>query len=135
MKTDVKQFLHNLKLKATPARVKILAFLGSIEKPVSIKEIHKSIGSKLLDQATIYRTLEIFKTLDVVVPVDFGDGKQRFELKFGHHHHHMVCTNCEKIEDIQINDHSWIAKILKEKKFEVKNHSFEFFGLCNNCAK
>ncbi|MEJ0021873.1 MAG: Fur family transcriptional regulator [Candidatus Doudnabacteria bacterium] len=134
---DYKQVLRAVKLKATPGRIELLAFLTNTLQPYSIKEIGKAVGSKTLDQATIYRNLEHFREAGLVRHIDFGDGVGRFELKTHNHHHHIICTSCRKVEDIHVErDVGPIEqKIRRKKHFTVHSHSLEFFGLCKACAK
>ena len=89
-----------------------------------------------VNKTTVYRALEDLRAKNLVKAVELGDGKKRFELNLHNHHHHFVCTNCNLIEDIFVhNDVKHVEdKIRKEKKFQIKSHSLEFFGLCNNCT-
>jgi Fur family ferric uptake transcriptional regulator len=71
----------------------------------------------------------------IINRVEFGEGKYRYELK-KNHHHHLICTNCGKIEEVEGD---FLKKmeddIFKSKKFKVESHSLEFFGLCEDCQK
>src|ERR1044071_9003131 len=97
---DFKVFLQSFKLKATPHRIKMLEFLSNAKKPLTIKQIHKAIGTRSFNQATIYRILETFKLLGFVKQVDFLKDYAYYELAGGDHHH-IICTNCGKIEDFR----------------------------------
>ncbi|HEX9503687.1 MAG TPA: transcriptional repressor [Patescibacteria group bacterium] len=135
MSTDFKQLLRGYKLKATPGRVRLLAFLSNAKKPMSIKEISKAVGSKTLDQATVYRTLESFKALGLVKQVDFQKDHAYYEMSDSDHHH-LVCKNCGRVEDFHgCNSESLIKHALKQSKHfsSVKEHSLELFGLCKVC--
>lgn len=136
MKNDFKIVLRGLGLKATPGRIKLLAFLSNAKKPLSIKEIGKAIGSKTLDPATIYRTLENFKMLGLVKRVDLHQDYAYYEI-VDSDHHHLVCRNCGRIEDFHgCNSEDLIRHALKQSKHfsTVNEHSLELFGLCKTCA-
>jgi Fur family zinc uptake transcriptional regulator len=48
------------------------------------------------------------------------------------HHHHLVCTRCERV---QMLDHCPFDQVLQQLhgKFQVNYHNFEVFGLCREC--
>ncbi len=129
------------KLKETGARLtktrqKLLEIFESHAAPLAELELRKKMahaGVKV-NKTTIYRELHNLKIQQIVREVEFGDGKKRFEINHGHHHH-AVCTNCERVEDIEVgHDVEQLEKQLaKTKKFHVVNHSLEFFGLCRQC--
>ena len=51
--------------------------------------------------ASVYRALDTLVELALVQRVDLGDGVARFEPSHadaGHHHHHLVCDDCGKVE-------------------------------------
>jgi len=123
--------------KKTPARLAIIKFLENSKLPVDAEEILQMLRIKNLDtnKVTVYRNLDYFLKKGIIDRVEFGEGKYRYEIKINHHHH-LICTNCGKVEDV---DGEVLKKIEEEfyqnKKFLVKNHSLEFFGLCANCQK
>src|SRR3989344_6847134 len=118
--------------KSTPARIAIADFLSSSAYPVDIGSIIRFLRSKNLktNKVTVYRTIDFLLQEDLVKRVEFGEGKYRYELQKDHHHH-LICTNCKKIEDVEgeyLRDLE--SKIRNKKGFLVKNHSLEFFGIC-----
>jgi Fe2+ or Zn2+ uptake regulation protein len=48
------------------------------------------------------------------------------------HHHHLVCTRCERV---QVVDHCPLEPMLQQltDRFQVSYHNFEVFGLCREC--
>jgi Fur family ferric uptake transcriptional regulator len=94
---------------------------------------------------TIYRTLDVLSNLGMIYKFDFGDGRARYELAEGpkgaHHHHHLVCTNCNRVVDYA----DFIDKeveLLKETEkglqakynFKITSHVIQFYGLCEECG-
>ncbi|OGH10696.1 MAG: hypothetical protein A3B38_04415 [Candidatus Levybacteria bacterium RIFCSPLOWO2_01_FULL_36_13] len=123
--------------KSTPARIAIADFLSSSAYPVDIGSIIRFLRSKNLktNKVTVYRTIDFLLQEDLVKRVEFGEGKYRYELQKDHHHH-LICTNCKKIEDVEgeyLRDLE--SKIRNKKGFLVKNHSLEFFGICKQCQQ
>lgn len=88
-----------------------------------------------VDKVTIYRILETFYKKDLVKRLEFGEGKYRYELA-GDDHHHLICESCGKVEDISDCHISELEKeISQKKKFLVKRHQLEFFGVCSSCQR
>lgn len=49
--------------------------------------------------ATIYRVLMQFTEAGLLNRLHFEGGPSMFELNEGHHHDHMVCLRCGKVEE------------------------------------
>jgi Fur family ferric uptake transcriptional regulator len=123
--------------KKTPARLAISEFFFNAKLPVDVEQIIQHLRSKKLEtnKVTVYRILDFMLKNQIIDRVEFGEGKYRYELK-KNHHHHLICTNCGKIEDVEANVVEKLEKEIQEdKKFKVQSHSLEFFGLCFNCQK
>lgn len=121
--------------KKTPARDAITDFLEISSLPVDIEQIIAFLRTKKLktNKVTVYRIVESLLKNEIIDRVELGEGKYRYEIKKGDHHH-LVCENCGKIQDIEHNSmKSLEAEIYNKQKFLVKRHSLEFFGLCNGC--
>lgn len=88
------------------------------------------------NKTTVYRELDYLRSHNVIQEIDLGELKKRYELA-GHHHHHLVCTGCESVEEVHLDDHlkEHESRILQEKKFKVTRHMLEFFGICGACQK
>jgi Fur family ferric uptake transcriptional regulator len=134
---DFKKILNEVGLKNTSPRVTILKTLSEIKKPETVQEIHKTLKKHKIDLVTLYRTLASFEKYKLVKRVDLHKDAVYYELNL-EHHHHIVCTSCNKIEDFENTE---IEKVLKQiasksAKFKnIKEHSLELFGLCNTCVK
>ncbi len=127
----------NLGLKKTKARYAILHIFEEEKRPLDVVEIDHYLKKHEInvDRATVYRMLETFLEKGIVYRLEFGEGKFRYELA-GSDHHHLVCENCGRIEDISdCGIEEWEKKIRLKKQFLVKHHSLEFFGLCEDCQK
>ena len=106
----------------------------SSDLPLEVSGVAKELGSRA-HLATIYRTLEKLVKVGLLERIDFQEGKFRYEYVKSHHHH-AVCTECGKVEDV-IEEGSEIeaieSRVKKESGFAVKRHILELFGICNKC--
>lgn len=131
---DCKDELKKADLKVTPGRLAVIKFLERVKSPADVDTIIEEVGKvEDLDPATIYRILDAFLSKGIVKRIELGEGKYRYEIE-RHHHHHLICSNCGRIEDIEGEYLKDIEnKIRVKRRFQVKSHSLEFFGLCRNC--
>jgi Fur family ferric uptake transcriptional regulator len=135
---DCKDELQEVSLKATPARIAVMKFLESVDQPVDVNSILDDLRQKDVDTnpATVFRMMNDFLQKGITKQIQFQEGKARYELANKKHHHHLICSNCGKVEEVEGDFlKSMEEKIYKDKKFRVKDHSLEFFGLCSNCQK
>jgi Fur family ferric uptake transcriptional regulator len=131
---EISEKLKNYGYRLTQQRRAILNVLQ--EYPLTVEEIYNELKkSKVsLDLVSVYRTLEVFLNKKIVYSVDFGDGKKRYELVNDfNHHHHLICNQCRKIEDIKIDEKKMTNEISRKSQFKIDHHHLEFFGLCSHC--
>jgi Fur family transcriptional regulator, ferric uptake regulator len=88
-----------------------------------------------IDRSTLYRTLKLFVDLGLVVSADTGDGETYYEIAKSQRHHHLVCRQCGKEEEIE---HTLLQRMfdqmLQEYGFTVDTDHLVLFGLCSECA-
>ena len=124
--------------RVTTGRVALLMFLKQSKKPLTAGDIQKGINSQI-DKVTLYRALEDFTKSKIVGKVHLQDTATYYEfLHKDHHHHHIVCEKCGRIEDIEYCDQTNLQKeaLRSSKGFStINSHSLEFFGLCKLCSK
>jgi Fur family ferric uptake transcriptional regulator len=131
----------------TAPRKAIIEVLQGEKGHLSAEEIYERVCERFpgTGLATVYRTLEVLTQMGMVSKFDFGDGRARYEYTVGRteeHHHHLICTCCRRI----INYSEFIDEELeflkraeeglsKKYKFEIKDHSIGFYGLCEDCVR
>jgi len=85
------------------------------------------------DRSTIYRELQFLTKNNIVINNTIA-GVDYFEIPQDHHHH-LVCLTCGEISQINIGNHleEQEKQIAKQNKFNIINHSLEFYGYCHKC--
>ncbi len=134
---DFKEVLRESGYKATPGRVLLLSTLFGEATPVTVSYLEKKLNSSV-DKVTLYRALESMVASQLVREVDFRHGHAHYELVVHRpHHHHIVCTSCGLVEDIDCNTDALVKQATKKsKKFKtINDHATEFFGMCTTCSK
>lgn len=136
----MRELLKEKGYKITPARLSILEVFTKNDKPLNAETIYQKLlktkEGEGIDPATVYRTLVAFTESGILKRVDLRKESIAFELA-NTHHHHIVCTKCEIIEDFKDKEvEEALEKIIKKSvKFKkIKEHSLELFGLCKVCS-
>ncbi len=122
--------------KVTSGRVRLLELLRKEHTPLAITTIKKMLKG-VMNEVTIYRSLESFAEAGFVRKVDLRHGHTHYEaVDEDHHHHHLVCTECGTLEDIADPAENMERLALKRSRrfARLTDHSLEFFGICKKCA-
>lgn len=142
---DINKLKNNLKekgYKLTPQRRAIVDMIIRNEgNHLTTEELYDLVRKECpeIGLATVYRTMQLLEELGVICKLDLNDGCSRYELiheEENHQHHHLICTNCGKVIEVEGDLLEVLEHNIEEKyNFVIKNHSVKFYGLCNNCAK
>jgi len=114
--------------KITKTRKDITAWVENYDGVFSAKELLASMPS--LDSVSVYRTIELLESLDLIHQVFTAHGEVHYELHGEDHHHHAVCRKCEKAECIT---DCAISPKKDIKGFTNIHHTLVFTGLCVSC--
>jgi Fur family ferric uptake transcriptional regulator len=114
----------------------ILEQVESAEGHVSAEEIFHDIRQRYpgLNISTVYRTLELLKELRLVTETDMGDGRVRFHTIGKGHHHHLVCSICNRVIDLDEGELKPLNNLLATRYgFRADLHHMAIFGRCDRC--
>ena len=91
--------------------------------------------SPRIGRRTVYRILETLIEWGLIRRVHHPGAAVRFDAKT-FRHHHLVCTRCQKIVDLQSIDLDSIALPRKDLHgFSIEDFSVQLMGLCRGCGK
>jgi len=123
--------------KLTNARLTVLnvlenndGHLTSAEVLDQVDKIDSSIG-----RASVFRTLDLLTSLSIIRPTYMNSSMTpTYVLMPDGHHHHIVCTNCNRIIEFENCGLGAIAAELEERlHVKLTGHLLEFYGLCDKC--
>jgi Fur family ferric uptake transcriptional regulator len=125
-------------LRRGGARRAVVDFLAAQDCCRSAQEIHDGIASDggTVGVASVYRALDTLAELRLVQRVDVGDGIARFEptREGDHHHHHLVCDDCGKVEPF--TDESLeraLERAAGRLGYALEQHEVVLRGACDDC--
>lgn len=135
----MKQELHNVGLKATVPRTKVLQILyNNPEAHLRADDVYQALLEQGSDigLATVYRVLTQFEQAGLVIRHNFEGDVSVFELNQGGHHDHLICVECGKVEefvDDVIEDRQ--QRIAEQANFRMTDHVLHIYGVCGNCQQ
>jgi Fur family ferric uptake transcriptional regulator len=130
-----KTILRDTGLKTTIPRLAVLKVVSQVQHPMTARQIHRRL--KKIDLVTLYRTLTSFEENQLVRRVDLHKDAVYYEVN-SEHHHHIICTDCGKLENFEFCDVDRLTKKIIEKASyfnKISEHALELFGVCNACVK
>lgn len=118
-------------MRLTKHRQDILSTLKSHHEALSANQIHDLLPH--IDKVTIYRTLELFVSTEVIKKLNLSDNEATFEYQT-HPHHHAVCSHCDTIIHFNIPD-TVIKKYLNLPHFAINGIELVVNGTCAHSTK
>ncbi len=133
----IENLLKEKGYRLTIIRKALIRLFSRKEFPLAVVDILNFLKKQNFfpNKTTIYRELEFLKKQKIILELQLGEDKKRYEIAYGNHHHHLICVRCENIQDVEVYQELKEEEkyIEQNKQFKVLNHSLEFFGLCQRC--
>jgi len=123
--------------RLTPQRQLILDTVCEVGGHATATEIYERVQSTApaVNRATVYRTLDFFRDLRLIVASDIG-GKTVYEIAEPVPHHHLVCRRCGQVEALA--DHHFrelFDHLMSEHNFEAELDHMTIPGICDDCRR
>lgn len=128
--------MHN-KLRMTHQREIILQELQGCAGHPSADDLYERVKKKLprISLATVYRNLEILSEAGTIGKIEISGRQKRFDWDV-HHHDHIYCVRCHRIDNIKLAGCSGESlRPESAKGYRISGCRIEFTGLCPECQK
>lgn len=137
MPTQPHQPIPKLGPRMTRQRTAVVETLREIDRFASAKSIHAALvarGEKV-GLTTVYRTLQSLAEIDAVDVLQTPEGETLYRhCLTDHHHHHLVCTQCGRSEEVEGGPvEKWAELISARYGYELVAHDAEVYGICRAC--
>lgn len=125
--------------KLTHARLSVLRVLEESGGHITSAEVLERVNAldASIGRASVFRTLDLFTSLLIVRPTYIDSSvTPTYVLMPEGHHHHIICTNCNRViefEDCCLSEMT--AELEARLGVKLTGHLVEFYGLCDRCRQ
>ena len=123
--------------RQTRQRTAVRELLEDITDFRSAQQLHDLLRGRgyAIGLATVYRCLQTLAETGEVDVLIGREGEARYRRCSDVHHHHLVCRNCGKAEEVEADvvEH-WAESIAAEHGYREVQHSLEIYGICPGCS-
>ncbi len=90
-----------------------------------------------ISRATVYNTLDLLVSCDLVKKHQFGKNLAQYEKSYGYKQHdHIICIDCKKVVEFCDPRIQQIQSMMGELlNFKITHHSLYMYGICGSCRK
>lgn len=128
--------------RITKVRRVTLGFFLAAGRPVAADDIGRELAKRGMEvnKTTVYREIDFLLRQQLIRPVLVSAERKQYELAMSSHHHHVVCSECGVVKDIEAASIEDELRRLEQRVgrkigFAEVRHSLEFFGRCGECQK
>ncbi len=122
--------------KATPQRIAICRIAVNSRSHPSAQQVYEEVKKihPTVSLATVYKTLEVLRDLDLVQEINFPKGQARFD-SYMSPHINLVCLKCGSISDLDDMTIKEITqKVTESTKFKPTGQRMDVYGICQKCG-
>jgi Fur family ferric uptake transcriptional regulator len=122
--------------RLTEPRRAIVAALREAGRYCTAAQLYERIRGRSVGLASVYRTLELLATLGLAERRAETGGEASFLYCSPSHHHHVICTGCGTVREIDATycpDEAVTRAVEQATDFQIARHTLDFHGLCANC--
>jgi len=119
-------------MRMTEQRRTIAQVLEKATDHPDVEELYRRaarIDSKI-SLSTVYRTVNLFEEIGLVLKLDFKDGRARFELIPDEHHDHLIDIRSGKVIEFRNEEIEAIQEIIARRLgYRLVDHRLELYAV------
>lgn len=122
--------------RVTEQRKTLAKIFAEHDGYLSPKDVYDQMVIKYpsVSLATVYNNLRMLSEMGVLEHFYFIEGGLKFrENCVSHHHHHLICVNCEKTLPFVYCPMDQGPEF--PGNYKILNHRFEVYGICEDCQQ
>ncbi len=134
------QRLHGVGLRYTLPRERLLSHLDSKNTHPTPEELYQGLKKKgySIGLSTVYLNLQVLRDVGLLWEFKDQQGHTRYD-GFSEKHHHAVCVNCGKINDVLMDEvpefggEAVVRAVEQQTGWFIADPRLELRGLCPDC--
>jgi Fur family transcriptional regulator, ferric uptake regulator len=122
--------------RVTRQRLLVANALAADGRQQTAEQLYRSLRRRDpgIGRATVFRTLETLVDAGVARRLELDGHIYAYVACLSAHHHHIACTRCGRVEEIDEAYVTPIAERLAEDMgFEIDDARLDFYGRCATC--
>jgi Fur family transcriptional regulator, peroxide stress response regulator len=124
-------------VRSTPQRRAVLDVLQQADDHPTAAEVLERVCEIIpgVGAATVYRTLGLLVESGQILELRLGQSAATRYDRNIHHHDHLVCDSCGRVDDVQVHlDRRHVLDPLEVANgFQVTSYDLRVHGICTNC--
>jgi Fur family ferric uptake transcriptional regulator len=122
--------------RVTRQRLLVANALAAAGRRLTAEQLYRSLRRRepAIGRATVFRTLETLVDAGVARRLELDGHVYAYVACLPAHHHHIACTRCGRVEEI---DEAYVTPIVRrlsrEMGFEIDDARLDFYGRCATC--
>ncbi len=139
VKAEFTAYLTLHKHRRTPERYAVLDQIYSIKGHFDMESLFSSMQKSnfRVSRATLYNTMELLLSCNLVVRHQFGANVAQYERAYGNENHdHFICQCCGKIKEYKNTNPSFTPSQQRHlQRFQISYYSMYIYGTCAKCLR
>ncbi|SHI42805.1 transcriptional regulator PerR [Lutispora thermophila] len=123
--------------KVTPQRLAVYNVLKNTKEHPGAEAIYNQLLPMYptMSLATVYKSLEVFKSIGLIQELDLGEGSSRYDAntKQHPHIHCLKCGRVDDVDDVMIDD--LLDKVKSKTGYNLVKQQLYFYGYCPKCQQ
>jgi Fur family ferric uptake transcriptional regulator len=122
--------------RVTRQRLLVADALAGSGRRLTADQLYRSLRRRVpgIGRATVFRTLETLVEAGVARRLELDGHVYAYVACLTAHHHHIACTRCGRVEEI---DEAYVTPITQrlaaDMGFEIDDARLDFYGRCATC--
>lgn len=124
-------------VRSTRQRAAVAGVLAEVDDFRSAQELHELLRGRgeQVGLTTVYRSLQVLADAGEVDVLRGADGEAVYRRCSQGHHHHLVCRQCGRAEEVEGPAvETWARQVAAGHGYTDISHTVEIFGLCPACT-
>ncbi len=122
--------------RVTRQRLLVADALAGAGRQLTADQLYRSLRRQVpgIGRATVFRTLETLVEAGVARRLELDGHVYAYVACLPAHHHHLACTGCGRVEEI---DEAYVTpiaqRLARDLGFEIDDARLDFYGRCATC--